>query len=88
MKHSKCLSNPPSLICNSNNYPFLSSSDSAKHDKAERLSAYGEIFIKWIACFSIVESLLKIGILTLCITPNTKVKKNGNIRSFVATYNK
>ena len=48
MKYTNCLSYPPSLLCNSNNYPFLNSRISANQDKVERLSANGGILIKQI----------------------------------------
>ena len=37
MKYSKCISYPPSLICNSYNEPFSSFKDLSNHDKSEGL---------------------------------------------------
>ena len=54
MKFSKCLSNPPFLLCNSIEMinSFLNSRISANYDKMERLTANGEFLIKWLFLFN------------------------------------
>ena len=59
IRNTKCLSYPPSLLCNSNNQPFLNSWISAIHDKVDGLSAKMVKSLKR-DCFFIVEPLLSV----------------------------
>ena len=46
MNYTKYLSYPPSLLFNSNDYPFLNSRISVNYDKVDGPSANDEILIK------------------------------------------